>query len=292
VASTTSAATSTARTTSRLAAAVPLGAAAAYLGWRAAWREPRSLVCPEVPLALPGWPRELAGLRVALVTDVHAGAGHMTPRRLAAVVDAALALDADLYLLLGDYIDSTRLGRGRARVRAVAGELARLPGAIAVLGNHDWRSSGPAMRWALRDAGVRVLENEAVETVTGVWVAGLACMRHRRPDAAAALAAVPPRVPVLLAVHDPDWFPHVPERVTLTLAGHIHGGQVDVPYLRGPLLPTRYGDRYLAGHIVEHGRHLYVGTGLGTAGLPLRFRRPPELPVLRLTAAAPSPPAR
>ena len=98
----------------------------------------------------------------------------MTPPRVAAAVDRAIALDADLYLLLGDFLDSTRLGFGRARVRDVARELARIPRALAVLGNHDWRGAGPAMGWALRDAGVRVLENEAVAVRDGLWVAGAA----------------------------------------------------------------------------------------------------------------------
>ena len=77
----------------------------------------------------------------------------------------------------------------------------------------------------------------------------------------------------MLATHDPDVFPDVPARVALTVAGHLHGGQVNVPILRHAVLPTRYGDRYLAGHVVESGRHLYVSAGLGTAGLPLRLRR-------------------
>ena len=88
----------------------------------------------------------------------------------------------------------------------------------------------------------------------------------------------------MLATHDPDVFPDVPDRVALTLAGHLHGGQVNVPILRRAVLPTRYGERYLAGHIVEEGRHMYVSSGLGTAGLPLRLRRPPEVPLLRLTS--------
>jgi uncharacterized protein len=98
------------------------------------------------------------------------------------------------------------------------------------------------------------------------------------------LRDVPPDAPVLVAMHDPDLFPRVPERVALTACGHLHGGQVNVPLLRRAVLPSRYGERYLAGHIVERGRHMYVSAGLGTAGLPLRFRRPPELPVLRLTS--------
>jgi uncharacterized protein len=265
-------------------AAAALGAAA--LVWRAAWQEPRSLITPEIPLALPRWPPELSGLRVALVADIHAGAGHMTPARLTWLVDRVLELDADLYLLLGDFLDSTRLGNGRARVRAVAREVARIPRAVAVLGNHDWRAAGPGMDWALGEAGVVVLENDAVRVREGLWVAGLADTRHRFPDLEAALRKPSQDAAVLLATHDPDVFPDVPDRVALTVAGHLHGGQVNVPILRRAVLPTRYGDRYLAGHVVEEGRHLYVSAGLGTAGLPLRLRRRPELPVLRLEPMA------
>jgi predicted MPP superfamily phosphohydrolase len=257
-------------------------AGAAALAYRAAWHEPRALVTPEVPLALPCWPAELNGLRVALVADLHAGAGHMNPERVAWIVDRVLGLDADLNLLLGDYLDSSRLGNGRARVRAVARELTRIPRAVAVLGNHDWRSAGPGMAWALGEAGVVVLENDAVRVREGLWVAGLADTRHRFPDLDAALRKPPEDAAVLLATHDPDVFPDVPDRVALTVAGHLHGGQLNVPILRHAVLPTRYGDRYLAGHVVEQGRHLYVSAGLGTAGLPLRLRRLPELPVLRL----------
>ena len=74
----------------------------------------------------------------------------------------------------------------------------------------------------------------------------------------------------------------MPARVALTVSGHLHGGQVNVPLLRRAVLPTRFGERYIAGHVVERGRHLYVSAGVGTAGLPLRLRRLPEVPVLRL----------
>jgi predicted MPP superfamily phosphohydrolase len=161
-----------------------------------------------------------------------------------------------------------------------------------VLGNHDWRGAGPAMGWALRDAGVRVLENEAVPLAERLWVAGVADTRHRFPDVDAALRDVPGDAAVLLALHDPDFFVEVPERPALTVAGHLHGGQVNVPLLRRTVLPTSYGERYIAGHVVERGRHMYVSAGIGTVGLPLRLRRSPEVPVLRLTAAAPTAPAR
>ena len=271
-----------------LAAAGTAGAAVA----RRAWREPRMLTTPAVELVLPRWPAAFDGLRVLLFSDLHAGAGPMDPGRVRALVDRAIALDADVNLLLGDFLDSTGLGQGRARARRLAGELARIPAALAVLGNHDWRAAGPLMGWALRDAGVRVLENEAVRVRDRLWVAGAGDTRHRVADLDAALRKVPEDAALVLAAHDPDVFPDVPARVDLTVAGHLHGGQVNVPILRRAVLPTAYGDRYLAGHVVEEGRHLYVSAGLGTAGLPLRLRRPPELPVLTLRAPVPRTPAR
>jgi predicted MPP superfamily phosphohydrolase len=131
---------------------------------------------------------------------------------------------------------------------------------------------------------VPVLENEAVRLRDGLWVAGLADTRHRHPDLEETLRKPPQDAAVLLVTHDPDVFPDVPARVALTVAGHLHGGQVNVPGLRHAVLPTAYGDRFLAGHVVEDGRHMYVSAGLGTAGLPLRLRRRPEAPVLALSA--------
>jgi predicted MPP superfamily phosphohydrolase len=99
------------------------------------------------------------------------------------------------------------------------------------------------------------------------------------------LAPVPEGAPTLLLTHDPDVFPQVPRGVALTLAGHTHGGQVDLPLMRRWAIPSRFGDRYSGGHVEEGGRHLYVSRGVGTAGLPLRFRSPPEISVLTLLTA-------
>jgi len=77
----------------------------------------------------------------------------------------------------------------------------------------------------------------------------------------------------------------VPARVSLTIAGHTHGGQVKLPVIGAPVVPSRYGQRYAAGHVAEDGRHLYVGTGTGTSILPVRFRVPPEVVVLTLVPA-------
>jgi uncharacterized protein len=266
----------------KLGAALAAGAGAA-LYW-IAWHEPRRLVVTECTLHPPGWPQSLDGLRVGLMSDLHAGLGHTNPARVREAVELLNAQRPDVICLLGDYLDSTHFGRGRADPGEIASELAQLRaplGRFAVLGNHDWRAVGAAMGDALRQAGLTVLENDAVRA-GDLWIAGVADMRTRLPDIPKTLETVPEDAPVLLLAHDPDLFPHVPQRVALTLAGHTHGGQVDVPVLRLLVVPSGHGVRYLGGHVEEEGRQLFVSTGVGTAGLPIRFRRPPEVVILTL----------
>ena len=239
---------------------------------RAAW------YCREVELALPRWPAALDGLRVALFADLHAGAGHMTPARVAAVVDAAIGLGADVNLLLGDFLDSTALGQGRARVRDVAPSSRGSRDAAAVLGNHDWRAAGPAMR--LGAAATPACGCSRTRRPS----CGPACGWRGRRTCAIATPASPPRcapVPedaaVLLCTHDPDLFPRVPaarradrRRAMSTAARSTSRSCAARSSRRATATVT------LHGHVVEGGRHLYVSAGLGTAG----------------PAAAPAPAAR
>jgi predicted MPP superfamily phosphohydrolase len=273
--------------TSRAAAA----AGAAALALWAGWLEPRRLVVRHDELWLARWPAGLDGLRVGLIADIHAGVPHMGEAAIARAVARLRGEQPDLIVLLGDYLDASMFWYPRARRIAperVAEILARLRaplGVHAVLGNHDWKRAGERMRVALQSAGIGVLENGAtpVDAPGGrLWVAGLADMRHRDPDVGGALADVPPGEPVLLLAHDPDLHPYVPQRVALTLSGHVHAGQVAIPLVRRLAIPSRHGERYARRHVVDAGRRLYVSSGLGTSGLPIRLLAPPEVAVLTL----------
>jgi hypothetical protein len=262
------------------------GAAAALY---AAWIEPRRLVTVRQTLALPRWPASHDGFRIGVLSDIHGGAPHAGPKAIARAVARLNAEQPDVILLLGDYIDAHFIWGGRVPPRAIAQELARLTaprGVFAVLGNHDWKQAGDEMWRALTEHGIAVLENEA-RPAGDVHIGGLADLRNRRPDLPGTLAQIPPDAPTILLAHDPDVFPLVPHRVALTLSGHLHGGQVAIPYLRRPALPSYYGERYARGHIVEDDRHLYVTSGLGTSGLPIRFLAPPEVVILTLRPAGP-----
>ncbi len=248
----------------------------------------RRVVVRRVTLRLPSWPERLSGLRLAVVSDLHAGRPHVREGRLARTVARVNQEEPDLIVLLGDYIDPVLPGVEPMAPEGVAAALEPLSaalGVVAVLGNHDWVNDGERVAGALRSVGVRVLEDEAVELAARggpLWVAGLGDLRERGADPDRALGAVPPDVPVLLLTHDPDVFPGVSTRPTLTLAGHTHGGQINIPWLRRLVIPSRFGGRYTGGHVVEGGRHLYVSRGVGTSGLPLRFRAPPGIDLLEL----------
>jgi predicted MPP superfamily phosphohydrolase len=246
----------------------------------------RRLRLPEHDLALPHWPQRLDGLRVALVTDLHAGGPRVRRRHLEALVDSVNAAAVDLVVLAGDFVDPKVLGGWRIDPAAVAQRLARLRSpSVAVLGNHDWHHEGHGVGLALRHAGIPVLENDSIslEQRGGpLHIAGVADTRYRDPRVGSALTGIPDGEPILFLAHDPDLFPYVPARVSLTLAGHLHGGQIDVPVLRRFVMPTRHGSRYKEGHVVESGRHLFVSRGVGETGLPIRVGAPPEVPILRL----------
>ena len=158
---------------------------------------------------------------------------------------------------------------------------------VAVLGNHDWWLDGNRVGAALRAAGVTVLENQALRLERGgraFWIAGVADLWTREPDVAGTLRQVENADPILLITHNPDIFPEVPARVSLTIAGHTHGGQVNFPFVGRLVVPSQFGQRYAMGHIVEGGRHLFVSGGVGTSIIHVRFRVPPEAVMLTLEA--------
>ena len=87
-----------------------------------------------------------------------------------------------------------------------------------------------------------------------------------------------------MMMHNPDAFPDIPSRVSLTFAGHTHGGQVKLPFFGRPIVPSRFGQRYAYGLIEEEGRKLLVTGGIGTSILPVRLGVPPEVVLVTLTS--------
>ncbi|HYD99291.1 MAG TPA: metallophosphoesterase, partial [Alphaproteobacteria bacterium] len=211
--------------------------------------------------------------------------------RLRAVVDATNALEPDLIVLLGDYVINGVVGGTIIPIGPIAEELRRLQaplGTVAILGNHDWWTDGPAIVAALEGAGITVLENRALRLERpggAVWLAGIADDTTRAPDVPGTLAQVTDAGPVIVLAHDPASFADVPARPVVTLSGHTHGGQIFLPLLGAPMVPGRAPRRWAYGHIVEAGRDLIVSAGIGTSILPIRINMPPEIVVVEFGPA-------
>jgi uncharacterized protein len=258
------------------------------------------------------WPRELK-LSIAVIADLHAGGPTMPLERIHGIVENTNALTPDIVVLLGDFAASHRFKTLAVPAEEWADALGglRAPlGVHAILGNHDWwddraaqrNRRGPVLgRRMLEREGVPVYENDVVRLVhqgRPFWLAGLgdqlALVNGRNSagrrrfegvhDLWGALAKVTDDAPVILLAHEPDIFPSVPPRVSLTLSGHTHGGQVRLLGY-SPMVPSRFGNRYAYGHVVEDDRHLVISGGLGCSILPVRIGVPPEIVMVDVAAA-------
>jgi predicted MPP superfamily phosphohydrolase len=258
----------------------------------AAWAfliEPNRLVIHEETISLSNWPRNLDGLRVAALADFHAGSPFIDEQKLRRIVVETNQTNPDLIVLLGDFMIDRGLNRPRIEPEIIASILKDLRarfGVYAVLGNHDWGYNGYRVRKALESTGViKVLENEVTQiNINGesLWLAGLVDKWTRIQDVDGTLRKIPAGQTIIALTHNPDIFPTIPPSVSLTLAGHTHGGQVNLPFVGRLIVPSDYGQKYAAGLIVEQGKSLFVTTGIGTSIFPVRFRVPPEIAILTL----------
>lgn len=271
---------------SRAVARTILGVLLVLIIW-GFWLEPSSLRVRAEAIEVP-WPASMT-LRAAVISDLHVGAPYYGEDRLPEIVARTNATRPDIILLLGDFITLGVIGGHFVPPEAVAHGLAGLRaryGVFAVLGNHDRTVAPTRLSEALTRVGIRDLEDTAVEipTATGrLWIIGISDLWTGPHDIGRALAAVTDSSPAIAITHNPDVFPHIPARVALTLAGHTHGGQVRLPFLGPPIVPSAYGQRYAAGHVIEGGRHLFVSTGLATSDLPVRLGVPPTISLLTIT---------
>ncbi len=242
----------------------------------------RTLVFPDLP---PG----LNGLRLAHLSDVHAGV-HMSEEKMTEIVKQTNALGADLILQTGDMIDISQ-SYIPAYVRAFRDLKAPL-GVVTVLGNHDRYTGADAVIKGCRDAGQVFVKNGAHVIEHGsaaLALVGIDDPRNWRADDPqdddldVALRSTPPAKDAfrILLAHRPGAFDGAtPRDIPLTLAGHIHGGQFYVPVVGWS--PGRLITKYVMGHFTQRNSQLYVSRGIGVVGVPLRIFVPPEIALFEL----------
>jgi uncharacterized protein len=250
-----------------------LGIAAAGWGqFEAGWVRLRTL---EVPLA--GLPGDLAGLRIAHLSDFHLGFPSRGERAVRRAIDWVVERRPDLTVITGDLLSRP------AAEPTLRDVLEHIPGSFAVLGNHDYALSRDPFSKpsAMRDLGSTTVLSDEARTVSlrgrTVQIVGIDPRSYRRGTASPERLADPDADLRILLCH----FPGVIDRLTpgifdLVLAGHLHAGQIVLPYGRGKVRFAHLRWTYAEGLYRRPGGVLHVSPGLGTTFVPFRFFARPE----------------
>ncbi|PLX94605.1 MAG: metallophosphoesterase [Desulfuromonas sp.] len=252
-------------------------------------------------LTIPSLPRQFHGLRIGHLSDLHASL-IVSRDHIASAAQLLMREKPDLIVLTGDFIsgatktisgdmgafDASYLERCVEGLSALSAPL----GIYAVLGNHDFWS-GPRAVEAIcqrfrEQLGVVWLRNEsrALEKagkkihllgVDDYWEAS-SSLHAAKQD------VLPDEVSILLS-HNPDINEEIDlgkTKIDLVLSGHTHGGQVVLPFVGQPFLPSGFGQKYRAGLVRDGARQTYVTRGVGHLLAPLRLNCPPEVTLLTL----------
>lgn len=269
--------------------------------------EARRLVVNQYDLRIENWDPAFDGFRVVLIADIHAGSYDVTAKKLREIVEKANEQEADAIFLLGDYVSQKREdGRRSLRMEpaVIADNLAGLRsqhGVFVVLGNHDEWHDATSIITQFERVGYNVLNGEIAlirlndgkllrilglkdHTTMGIW----------KEYSDAAKEVVKPtdgQGDLIVLQHSPDAIPAItgdlrisPDKILL-FAGHTHGGQVSLPVIGPPIVPSMFGQKFARGHVKDNGIDVFTTTGIGTSILPFRFMVPPEIAVVTIRSA-------
>jgi len=233
------------------------------------------------------WPGPDA--KIIFFSDLHAGAPHVKTDYIAKLVERINAENPDLVLIGGD-LAITHLPMGVpmpvSEVAAQIGKIKAKYGVFAVLGNHDHWNAPVEIREELEKNGIQVMDNRSkMMDLAGFkfWLVGVADDFTRQADLKIAFKDVNTQDPQMLFMHDPGILMDIQQNYMLALAGHLHGGQIALPFF-GALVKTGRGLKEWASGWTQlkHGP-LFVTRGIGTSILPVRINAPPEFVVLTLS---------
>jgi len=245
--------------------------------------EPYNYWISETDIFIRDLPQAFEGFRITQLTDIHHSRilGIAEVRR---VVSLAQQTKPDMFVLTGDYSTSYR-----RYIEPCAEALAALSapeGVWAVLGNHDHYTDPELTTRALQRQHIAVLNNANTTLQRGsdaIQLSGIDDWTWNGTDWVKAFSGLKTNTVTILLSHQPTVLDfEQAKNVSLILSGHTHGGQLNFPLLGAPASLFTKDLRYARGLFRRGDTQLYVSSGTGVIGLPLRLGVRPEIAVLRL----------
>jgi len=228
-------------------------------------------------------PKSFENFKIVFVSDIHHGIVY-SGKRLKTLVNQVNALQPDLILLGGDYIDQHKY------IPSCFDKLKGLCagyGVYGVLGNHDYCAGSEAVREAMHKAGIICLDNCFVYVKKDndkIQVGGIGDYWNDPQNLSAFLEDIKADDFVMLLSHNPDYVEKIrTNKVDLVLSGHTHGGQATFFGLWAPFIPSGFGQKYRTGLIETPYTKVLVTNGIGNVGcIPIRFFARPQINIIYL----------
>lgn len=247
--------------------------------------EPNVLLTKSQKLEIPNWNKDLNGFKIALVTDIHLGTRFVDLKKLDKIVKTINAKNPDLIVIGGD-LDAKSISKEKYSTTQIANILKNLKskhGVIAVMGNHDYVPPS-VVKNIYQKSNIILLENEDYyfsHNAKTLRIVGFKDLWYFKSNPIQVVGMKDKTTPTVVLTHNPDYFPQMPNFVSLTLSGHTHGGEIVLPFIGSFFIPSEYGQRYRNGYIIENNKHLFVSRGVATLSGG-RFLDPPEINILTL----------
>ncbi len=267
--------------------------------------EPNRLIVRRETLKIKGWNPAFDNFKIAAISDIHGGSNGVTAEKIRRVVAETNAENPDLIVLLGDYVSEEREDHINLKMpmAEVADNLRGFQakyGVYAVLGNHDGWYGDNKVAPELRRVGIKTLENEMalIERGDGEKIRLLGLKDHLAvrswngfaDDIRRVIQSNEQNGDIIVLEHSPDILPIITQgtpdlsRLKLVLNGHTHGGQIWLPVIGAPIIPSSYGQKFAQGHVLDQNVDIFITAGIGTSILPFRFLVPPEIALLTINA--------
>ena len=251
--------------------------------------EPYTLRITETKIQFSSYSPSCQSFRVAFLTDLHIGSPGMGLNKLTEIVDLVKKFKVDLILFGGDYTVDKVIGGDPIGIEQISNRLTSLDcneNCFSVLGNHDYHHGKKAVIDALTKSNIITLVNEdriIVANECKVLLYGMDDLWEGKPMISYVQQPNKKELNLILA-HNPDVFKLSEIKNSVMLAGHTHGGQVNLPFIGELIVPSMFGNSLASGIITDDTRVLYVGTGLGTSILGVRFNVTPSVDILTFEA--------